>query len=420
MGSRSNNRGPDSRFKTDSDISFASAAQERPLQRWDEGEADSVPADDLANMSLEAGNNGGRGWDQFAANKEKFGIVPTYDERLYTTEVDRQHPDFADREQRARRIAKEIESQGHNGNAHLAEERGLKFDDSGLDEEDKYSGVARAKAQQTQQEFAAKEAEKAMGSPGYLQKQEKADRLEDAQQFNQKFGNAKTSKALKSPLSNENEDATSRRASVETSMDNSANSSKEPNAKSKKKFNFAASAARASSFTSSVSPSPRPSFKPLSVPSPGAVHPPPRMMPGSGMPAILAMPGGPPPPFAFTPPSAGMHSMMPPPGVIPPPGIMGFQFSGASPYGSSSSPDSSKAVSHVSSAIDLSTIEPVNSAFDFIKNAKSEKLPPIFATPPTWSSTGHVSYVDQFPAATPTPRVPAFLAPMSFVFPPQF
>lgn len=47
----------------------------------------------------------------------------------------------------AERIAREIESSAHNGNLHMAEERGVIIDDSGADEEDKYSGVVRNEAQ---------------------------------------------------------------------------------------------------------------------------------------------------------------------------------------------------------------------------------------------------------------------------------
>lgn len=420
MGSRGNNRGPDSRFKTDADISFASVGNTRPLQRWDDAEADSVPANDLANMSLEAEKSEGRGWDQFAANKEKFGIVPSYDERFYTTEIDRQHPEFADREQRAQQIAKEIESQGHNGNAHIAEERGLMLDDRGLDEEDKYSGVARAKSQRIQK-FAALEAEKAMSAPGYLQKQEKAYRREDAQKFNQRPGTGKSSKSSKPLLRNVNDDAHNSRASVEISADNATGALKEADTKPKKKFNFAASAAKASSFKSSISPSPRQSYPQLSVSIPGTGHLPPGMMPGGVMPPMMAIPGGHHPPFTFVTAPAGMHGMMPPPGVVPPSGAMGFQFSSSTPYatgsfGRSSSPEKSDKVKHTPSAIDLSTIKPLNCAFDFVKNAKNKKLPPIFSTPPTWSSTGQGSYVDQFPAANIASRIPAFMAPMNFVY----
>lgn len=124
-------------FKTDTDISGKLELKERELQRWAPDESDSV-----LGSSLEDSNSGEQ-WDQFAVNEKKFGLQSTYDEHFYTTAIDKKHPDYIKRQKEAEKIAAEITSSSHGGNVHLAEERGIVVDDSGLDEEDKYSGVDR-------------------------------------------------------------------------------------------------------------------------------------------------------------------------------------------------------------------------------------------------------------------------------------
>lgn len=80
----------------------------------------------------------GGGWDQFAANEKLFGVKSDYDENIYTTTLDRSHPEYQRLEAAAAKIAAEIEGQSTAGlNAHVAEERGITVDDSGMDEEDK-------------------------------------------------------------------------------------------------------------------------------------------------------------------------------------------------------------------------------------------------------------------------------------------
>lgn len=121
-------------FKTDTDISASKAAsRERELQRW-------VPDDDLKMVSLEDTSRGH--WDQFKVNEEKFGVGSTYDESLYTTQINTADPEYKKRLKDATIIAREIEKQS-SSNRHVLEERGMEVDDSGMDEEDKYSGVDR-------------------------------------------------------------------------------------------------------------------------------------------------------------------------------------------------------------------------------------------------------------------------------------
>lgn len=65
-----------------------------------------------------------------------FGVKTSFDENIYTTKLDRSRPDYKERERQAQIIADEIMG-GTTNNPHLMEERGLKVDDSGLNEEDK-------------------------------------------------------------------------------------------------------------------------------------------------------------------------------------------------------------------------------------------------------------------------------------------
>jgi PAB1-binding protein PBP1 len=81
----------------------------------------------------------GTGWDQFEANERLFGVKTDYDENIYTTAIDKSHPDYNKRYADADRKAREIEGSVAQ-NSHVAEERvvdNLNVDDSGQDEEDK-------------------------------------------------------------------------------------------------------------------------------------------------------------------------------------------------------------------------------------------------------------------------------------------
>lgn len=77
-------------------------------------------------------------WDQFKANQELFNVNASYDENLYTTELDKSQID-ARKIAEAERIAKEIETTT-SSNLHVAEERGHAVE-TDYDEEDRYSGV---------------------------------------------------------------------------------------------------------------------------------------------------------------------------------------------------------------------------------------------------------------------------------------
>lgn len=164
-------------FRTDADITRSvQPKRERELQAWQPDTSTDVHV----NLS---GSNGatargddvtfgtigpGRNWDQFAENERLFGVKTQFDEDVYTTKLDRSGKDFREREKRAERIAAEItgvstfcssfpvieiittsngfvnkilrhllEIQSATSNPHVAEERNMTVDDSGVDEEDK-------------------------------------------------------------------------------------------------------------------------------------------------------------------------------------------------------------------------------------------------------------------------------------------
>ena len=120
-----------SSFRTDTDISGNTAIRERTLQKWEPS------SDASANLSLESSSQSG-GWDQFATNERLFGVRSDYDENLYTTTIDRSHPQYAERAALAEKKAREIEGSSAL-NAHVREERSQNVvGDKNVDEEDLY------------------------------------------------------------------------------------------------------------------------------------------------------------------------------------------------------------------------------------------------------------------------------------------
>ncbi|KAK4175634.1 putative PAB1-binding protein [Triangularia setosa] len=124
-------------FKTDSSISNSRLGAGRALQPW------TPPPDTTTDFSLETSKDDVRGWDQFATHERMFGKKSDYDERIYTTEIDKSHPNYEQRIAQADKIARQIEGEVPKF-AHVAEERIMDFSGGdGRDEEEKYSGVAR-------------------------------------------------------------------------------------------------------------------------------------------------------------------------------------------------------------------------------------------------------------------------------------
>lgn len=421
MASRPRRGNGSQRFKTDDDISASAAGSHKPLQRWVDDDSAGTGAA-LSDLSLESAGSK-QPWDQFAANREKFGIVPSYDEHNYTTKVNTSHPDFAVREQQAIKLAKEIEGQSHDGNAHLAEERGLGLKDQDVDEEDLYSGVTREgndkrTKQEKRQQFAAKEAQRAMLSPSNLQSRERSDESEDLRRFSEEFkvkGEVPEDllpilgKKPKGTNAHKSDKPASTEGTFGAKSSENSGAGSDAGAPRKKKFDFSASIARGSSFKSSFSPPSRgQSFSPAR--SSGSASP-----AGARTPVPMAPPGAIPGPGGVPPPNVGM---IPPgiPGMIPMVPMMQPGFYGGPAGVPSMMPPSNQNTKSASPAgSDLSSeqtetskkeIKPLGTDFDYIAtlNAKDEKTPPIFATLPTWATNSTESYMDQLPAVTFTPQ----------------
>ncbi|GAA5845956.1 hypothetical protein JCM11251_002950 [Rhodosporidiobolus azoricus] len=140
-------------FRTDTDISADRLARlssgGRQLQAWgtgfeEEGSLEGPSSSSAALGGLESSTNG-RGWDQFAANEQRFGLKTDYEDEIYTTRLDRSGKDFKQREARAAQLEREIMKGTSSlaNNAHMAEERGEQVPDVG-NEEDRYGAVQRS------------------------------------------------------------------------------------------------------------------------------------------------------------------------------------------------------------------------------------------------------------------------------------
>ncbi|KAK6226356.1 LsmAD domain-containing protein [Colletotrichum tabaci] len=142
MGGKPDGKGPNgarSGFRTDTAISNNRPGNERTLQPWVPDSGDGIDG------SLEKSSSSGGTWDQFAENERLFGLKTDYDENIYTTTIDKSHPQYRERMAAADRKAREIE-RSLATTAHVAEERVMDFvsgggDDRGGDEED--NGVRR-------------------------------------------------------------------------------------------------------------------------------------------------------------------------------------------------------------------------------------------------------------------------------------
>lgn len=97
-------------------------------------------SNDAVDGSLEKSTASGH-WDQFAENERLFGLKTDYDENIYTTAINKSHPQYRERIAAAERKAREIERSVPT-TAHVAEERVMDYapgnDQSGENEEDKY------------------------------------------------------------------------------------------------------------------------------------------------------------------------------------------------------------------------------------------------------------------------------------------
>jgi len=103
-------------FRIDAEISKGKQGRERDLQAWKSAEDAHGPSS-AAHNALEGtadeitfgpGAGANTSWDQFAINEQMFGITTSFNEDLYTTKLDRNAPDFKEKEKKAQRIASEI------------------------------------------------------------------------------------------------------------------------------------------------------------------------------------------------------------------------------------------------------------------------------------------------------------------------
>ncbi|UKZ77674.1 hypothetical protein TrVFT333_005398 [Trichoderma virens FT-333] len=126
-------------FRTDAAISNGRFGAQRTLQPWVPDKSDAIDG------SLEKSTSAA-GWDQFAENERLFGLKTDYDENIYTTAINKDHPQYRERIAAADKKAREIERSAAI-TAHVAEERVMDYsgpkDRADDNEEDKYSGVRR-------------------------------------------------------------------------------------------------------------------------------------------------------------------------------------------------------------------------------------------------------------------------------------
>ncbi|KAB5583620.1 hypothetical protein GE09DRAFT_948112 [Coniochaeta sp. 2T2.1] len=124
-------------FRTDTSISNSTASMGRELKRWN---APPESKNDDKNMGLEG--SGGAAWDQFQVNERLFGLKTDYDENIYTTAIDKSHPNFPQRMAMAEKFAREISSSSPT-TAHQAEERVMDYAGGADDTNEEDNGVRR-------------------------------------------------------------------------------------------------------------------------------------------------------------------------------------------------------------------------------------------------------------------------------------
>lgn len=139
-------------FKTDTSISN-SQRKERKLEKWHsqegtclEGEkGNSSSTSSLGSpSSLEATK--ASGWDQFETNEKLFGVKTSFDESLYTIQIDKSSKDYLLLEKKAEKLANDMLSRQQSSSLGSSSCRFRDVDDvndDDEDEEDKFSSVIR-------------------------------------------------------------------------------------------------------------------------------------------------------------------------------------------------------------------------------------------------------------------------------------
>lgn len=128
-----------SSFRTDAAISNSRLGPERTLKAWVPDTGFEVDGSlEKSSGSGSGSKNSGASWDQFAENERLFGLRTDYDENIYTTTIDKSHPQYKERLAAAERKAREIE-RSLPTTSHVAEERVMDFvgGEDQRDEEDK-------------------------------------------------------------------------------------------------------------------------------------------------------------------------------------------------------------------------------------------------------------------------------------------
>lgn len=159
------------------------------------------------------------GWDQFKANEDLFNVKASYDENLYTTELDKSTINQSDI-RKAEKLAKEIEKTA-SSNMHIAEERNQVVEGD-YDEEDRYSGVlkssgaAKAPAKKPTMNYAAaasKKSESAVAPPGFKgeTRKEEAQKQPATKEEKPKPAEAKKSDEGKTPKDEKQQEASEKK-----------------------------------------------------------------------------------------------------------------------------------------------------------------------------------------------------------------
>lgn len=81
--------------------------RERELQAWVPSN-DVLPPTSNTDEDTFGASTTTTSWDQFTVNEQLFGVKASFDEEVYTTKLDRNAPDYKEREREAQRIANEI------------------------------------------------------------------------------------------------------------------------------------------------------------------------------------------------------------------------------------------------------------------------------------------------------------------------
>jgi PAB1-binding protein PBP1 len=82
--------------------------QQQPQQQLQQPTQPQPFAGNVDDLTFGPGSSSSTPWDQFSANERMFGVVTSFNEEAYTTAIDRNAPDFKEKERKAEILAKEI------------------------------------------------------------------------------------------------------------------------------------------------------------------------------------------------------------------------------------------------------------------------------------------------------------------------